>query len=169
MNTVLFSSFIGFFGLYSFLRASLAGKEPACHCWRHIRHGFKPWVTKVSWKSKCNPLEQSILENSMDRGAWWATVHGVTKMDITEHICAHTHTHTHTHILFEKACIVFILSIQYHLLNRSSTVKCISLLPPLIIVKKNNLMNITDASLSQVQTNPRQIPRVLTDLKSNCQ
>ena len=91
----------------------------------------------------------------MDRGAWWATVHGVTKMDITEHTCAHTHTHTHTHILFEKACIVFILSIQYHLLNRSSTVKCISLLPPLIIVKKNNLVNITDASLSQVQTNPR--------------
>ena len=26
----------------------------------------------------------------MDRGAWWATVHGVTK---------HTHTHTHTQYL----------------------------------------------------------------------
>ena len=24
-----------------------------------------------------NPLEYSGLENSMDRGAWWATVHGV--------------------------------------------------------------------------------------------
>ena len=24
-----------------------------------------------------NPLEYSCLENSMDRGAWWATVHGV--------------------------------------------------------------------------------------------
>ena len=26
-----------------------------------------------------NPLQCSCLENSMDRGAWWATVHGVTK------------------------------------------------------------------------------------------
>ena len=50
----------------------------------------------------------SILawENSMDRGAWRATVHGITELDTTEatyHACAgararaHTHTHTHTH------------------------------------------------------------------------
>ena len=26
-----------------------------------------------------NPLQYSCLENSMDRGAWWATVHGATK------------------------------------------------------------------------------------------
>ena len=26
-----------------------------------------------------NPLQYSSLENPMDRGAWWATVHGVTK------------------------------------------------------------------------------------------
>ena len=26
-----------------------------------------------------NPLQCSCLENPMDRGAWWATVHGVTK------------------------------------------------------------------------------------------
>ena len=25
-----------------------------------------------------NPLQHSCLENSMDRGAWWAAVHGVT-------------------------------------------------------------------------------------------
>ena len=35
-----------------------------------------------------NLLQYSCLENSMDRGAWWATVHGVTKSDMTEH----THT-----------------------------------------------------------------------------
>ena len=28
---------------------------------------------------KCNPLQYSGLENPMDRGAWWATVHGVAK------------------------------------------------------------------------------------------
>ena len=26
-----------------------------------------------------NPLQNSCLENAMDRGVWWATVHGVTK------------------------------------------------------------------------------------------
>ena len=26
-----------------------------------------------------NPLQYSCLENPMDRGAWWATIHGVTK------------------------------------------------------------------------------------------
>ena len=27
----------------------------------------------------CNPLQYSYLENSMDRRAWWVTVHGVSK------------------------------------------------------------------------------------------
>ena len=26
-----------------------------------------------------NPLQYSCLENSTDRGTWWAAVHGVTK------------------------------------------------------------------------------------------
>ena len=28
-----------------------------------------------------NPLQYSCLENPMDRGAWWATVHGVVKSE----------------------------------------------------------------------------------------
>jgi len=32
-----------------------------------------------------NLLQYSYLENPMDRGAWWATIHGVTKeSDMTE-------------------------------------------------------------------------------------
>ena len=31
------------------------------------------------------PLQYSCLENSIDRGACWATVHGATKSDTTEH------------------------------------------------------------------------------------
>ena len=31
-----------------------------------------------------NPLQYSCLENSKDRGVWWAIVHGVTKSDTTE-------------------------------------------------------------------------------------
>ena len=32
------------------------------------------------------PLQYSCLENSMDRGAWWATVHGVAKSDMIERL-----------------------------------------------------------------------------------
>ena len=42
-----------------------------------------------------NSLQYSWLENYMDRGTWWATVHGVLKSDTTE--CVHMHTHTHTY------------------------------------------------------------------------
>ena len=31
-----------------------------------------------------NPLQYSCPENPMDRGAWWATVIKVTKLDTTE-------------------------------------------------------------------------------------
>ena len=53
-----------------------------------------------------NPLQYSGLENSMGRGAWWATVHGVTKeLDMTERARTHTHTHTHKdqHILISSS------------------------------------------------------------------
>ena len=29
-----------------------------------------------------DPLQYSRLENPMDRGAWWATVHGVAESDM---------------------------------------------------------------------------------------
>ena len=38
-----------------------------------------------------NPLQYSCQENLMDRGAWKATGHGVTKTKVTE--CTQTHTH----------------------------------------------------------------------------
>ena len=33
-----------------------------------------------------NPLQYSCLENCMDRGAWWATVHGVAKKRLSRHV-----------------------------------------------------------------------------------
>ena len=31
-----------------------------------------------------SPLQYSRLGNPLDRGAWWATVHGLTELDTTE-------------------------------------------------------------------------------------
>ena len=42
--------------------------------------GLDPWFGRVNpGGGNGNPLQYSFLENPMDRGAWWATVHGVTK------------------------------------------------------------------------------------------
>ena len=42
------------------------------------------WVPSLGWgkspgEGNGNPLLFSCLENSMGSGAWWATIHGVTK------------------------------------------------------------------------------------------
>ena len=59
------------------------------------RCGFNPWVRKIPWRRHGNPLQYSCLGDSMDRGAWWATVHRVTKGQ-TRLKRLHKHTHTHS-------------------------------------------------------------------------
>ena len=56
-----------------------SGKEHACQCRRHKRHRFNSWVRKIPCRRHGKPVQYSCLEKSMDRGAWWATVHGVAK------------------------------------------------------------------------------------------
>ena len=53
------------------------GEEFTCQCRRLERCRFNPWKFPVGGHS--NPLQYSCLENPVDRGAWWATVHGVWK------------------------------------------------------------------------------------------
>ena len=36
----------------SIFPAGTSGKESACQCWRHKRHGFNPWVMKIPWGRK---------------------------------------------------------------------------------------------------------------------
>ena len=46
--------------------------------------GLIPALGRSPGEGNGNPLQYSCLENSMDGGAWWATVHGVGKSDMTE-------------------------------------------------------------------------------------
>ena len=57
----------------------LVVKEPVCQCKGHKRWGFSPCVRKIPWGGHGNPLQYSCLENLMNRGAWWVSVHRVTQ------------------------------------------------------------------------------------------
>ena len=52
------------------------GKESACN---EGDPGSIPGSRRSPGEGNDNPLQYSCLENLMDRGAWQATVHGVTK------------------------------------------------------------------------------------------
>ena len=38
-----------------------------------------PGLERSPGEGNGNPLQCSCLENPMDRGAWWATIHGIAK------------------------------------------------------------------------------------------
>ena len=57
---------------------------------RDIRDvGLLPRLGRSSRGRHGNPLPYSCLENSMDRGAWWATVHGRTESNMTDTLSMH--------------------------------------------------------------------------------
>ena len=47
--------------------------------------GLIPGLGRSLGVGSGHSLQDSCLENSIDRGAWWATVYGATKLDVTEH------------------------------------------------------------------------------------
>ena len=94
-----------------------SGKESTGHYRRHMRHGFDPWVRKILWSKKYNPLQYSwviyntywSIQSPMYRGVWQATVHGDAELDTTKQLNTHRHTMP-----------LFILTLRY--LN--NTVSC---------------------------------------------
>ena len=58
-----------------------------------------PGSGRSPWEGNSNPLQYSCWKNSMDRGAWQATVHGVTK--------SWPWQHSHVLILSFKILVAF--------------------------------------------------------------
>ena len=98
-----------FLGIELFLRASqmvLVVKNPSANA-EYVRDvGSVPGSGRSPGGGHGNALQYCCLENLMDRKAWWATVHRVTKSRtwlkwLNTRACSqhtHIHTHTHTHI-----------------------------------------------------------------------
>ena len=53
-----------------------SGKEPTCQCKRSKHLGSITGSGRYPGGGHGNPLQYSCLENPINRGGWWATVHG---------------------------------------------------------------------------------------------
>ena len=63
----------------------LSGKESACQYRRCRRLGFDPWVGKIPWRREWLPTPVFLPRESHGQRSLVATVHGVAKLDMTEH------------------------------------------------------------------------------------
>ena len=52
--------------------------------WENLfRYKYLKLNTEIIREGNDNPLQYTCLENSMDRGDWWATVQGVAELDMS--------------------------------------------------------------------------------------
>ena len=67
------------------LPGGTSGKEPACQCRRHKRHGFDPWVGKIPWRRKWQPTPVFFPgESCGQRNLAGYSAYGHTESDTTE-------------------------------------------------------------------------------------
>ena len=60
-------------------QVALGVKDPSANAGDNKKFGFGPWVRKIPWWKEWQPTPVFLPGESMDRGAWRATVHGVSK------------------------------------------------------------------------------------------
>ena len=94
----------------------LRGKESACSVGVARDAGSIPGSGRFSGGGHGNPLQYSCLKNPMDRGAWWATVHGVTKSwtGLSNLACMHA-KHFSPIYPYNSFFSLLVSLLQYHL------------------------------------------------------
>ena len=84
----------------------LMGKESACNAGDTGDVGLISGLGRSPGEGNGYPLQYLCLGNSMDRGAWWAIAHGVTKeSDITDQLTVY-HTIRHAGIVYASVCLM---------------------------------------------------------------
>ena len=91
-NSMHLQAYIGF-------PCSSVGKEFACNA-GHL--GSIPGLERSLGEGNGNPLQYSCLENPTERGAWWVTVHGVTR--VTHNLATTDQTRQDKHIIHVVPC-----------------------------------------------------------------
>ena len=71
-----------------------------------------------------NPVQYSYLENSMDRGAWWATVHEDAKIQTRLSNFTHYEQYWILDVVQERSKILFLKTELNNHMNNSIQVKC---------------------------------------------
>ena len=71
-------------------QVALVVKNPLANSGDTRDMGLIPGLRRSPGIGHGNPFPYSCLENPMDRGGWWTTVHGLTESDTTE-AAAHTY------------------------------------------------------------------------------
>ena len=59
----------------------VSGRNPPANAGDKRDMGLIPGFGRSPGEGNGNPLQDSCLENSVDRGVWWATVHGSKRVD----------------------------------------------------------------------------------------
>ena len=76
--------------MYDNLRFGLpkwhSSEESTCQCRRCRDTGLLPGLARSPGVGNGNLLLCFCLKNSIDREAWWATIHEVAELDVTEHL-----------------------------------------------------------------------------------
>ena len=100
--------------LYILVRTSLVAQRQRIFQ-KCRRHGFDPWVRKFPWRKKWQHTLVFLPGNPMDRGVWWATVHGVTKeSDLTT-----KQQHTSVSIVIHQQIKIYVDFYNFHQLSKS--------------------------------------------------
>ena len=85
---------------YDFLGGA-SGKESASNAGDIRDVGLIPGLGRSPGEGHGNPLQYSCLRNPLERGAWWVTVHRVTKSQMgLNRLSTHTKLHMVVHVMF---------------------------------------------------------------------
>ena len=115
--------FISVVKVYRGFPKQLRGKESAYSAGAAGDMGLNPGSGRSPGGGRGNPLQCFCLENPMDRGDWWITVHGVAKSQTRlKRLSTHAHKVYRASTLCQGIVNVDITSTQNLLINFSGSI-----------------------------------------------